>query len=41
MNLRILKKKKLTNSFNDIRKTYINLSNKYQTSKEKNSIPLK
>ena len=36
-----IKKKKLTNSFNDIRKTYINLSNKYQTSKEKNSIPLK
>ncbi len=36
-----MKKKKITDSFNDIRKTYINLSNKYQTSKEKNSIPLK
>ncbi len=36
-----IKKKKITDSFNDIRKTYINLSNKYQTSKEKNSIPLK
>lgn len=35
------KKKKLTESFNNIKKTYIDLSNKYQLSKEKNSIPLK
>ena len=35
------KKKKLTESFNEIKKTYIHLSNKYQSSKEKNSIPLK
>ncbi len=34
-------KKKLTDSFNEIKKTYIDLSNKYQSSKEKNSIPLK
>ena len=34
-------KKKLTDSFNKIKKTYIDLSNKYQLSKEKNSIPLK
>ena len=35
------KKKELTNSFNNIKRTYIDLSNKYQKSKEKNSIPLK
>ena len=35
------KKKKLINSFNDIKKTYIDLSIKYQKSKDKNSIPLK
>ena len=34
-------KKNLTESFNNIKKTYIDLSNKYQSSKEKNSIPLK
>ena len=34
-------KKELTKSFNQIKKTYIDLSNKYQLSKEKNSIPLK
>ncbi len=34
-------KKELTESFNQIKKTYIDLSNKYQLSKEKNSIPLK
>ncbi len=36
-----IKKKKLTDSFNKIKKTYIDLSDKYQASKEKNSIPLK
>ena len=35
------KKKKLTDSFNNIKKRYFDLSNKYQASKEKNSIPLK
>ena len=34
-------KKKITDSFNEIKKVYINLSKKYQFSKEKNSIPLK
>ena len=34
-------KKKLTVSFNEIKKIYTDLSNKYQSSKEKNSIPLK
>ena len=34
-------KKNLTISFNEIKKKYIDLSNKYQSSKEKNSIPLK
>jgi hypothetical protein len=34
-------KKKFTDSFNQIKKIYIDLSNKYQSSKEKNSIPLK
>ena len=34
-------KKKFKDSFNQIKKTYIDLSNKYQSSKEKNSIPLK
>ena len=34
-------KNKLTISFNEIKKKYIDLSNKYQSSKEKNSIPLK
>ena len=34
-------KKKLIDSFDEIKKTYIDLSNKYQSSKEKNSIPLK
>ena len=33
--------KKIKDSFNKIKKEYINLSNKYQFSKEKNSIPLK
>ena len=36
-----LNKKKLTDSFNEIKKTYINLSKKYQLTKEKNFIPLK
>ena len=35
------KKNKLTESFNNIKKKYFDLSNKYQASKEKNSIPLK
>ena len=35
------KKKHFTESFNNIKKTYIDLSNKYQSSKEKSSIPLK
>ena len=35
------KKKKFKDSFNNIKKNYIDLSNKYQTSKENNSIPLK
>ena len=35
------KKKRLTDSFNNIKKNYFDLSNKYQASKEKNSIPLK
>ena len=35
------KKKKLTESFNIIKNKYFDLSNKYQESKEKNSIPLK
>ena len=39
--LKDTKKKKLTNSFNEIKKKYIELSNKYQNSKEKNFIPLK
>ena len=34
-------KKDLTNSFDEIKKIYIDLSNKYQSSKEKNYIPLK
>ena len=34
-------KKKLSDSFNQIKKEYIDLSNKYQSSKEENSIPLK
>ena len=34
-------KKKLTDSFNEIKKKYIDLSKKYQSSKEKNFIPLK
>tara|TARA_B100001971_G_scaffold209452_1_gene233070 strand:- start:4457 stop:5047 length:591 start_codon:yes stop_codon:yes gene_type:complete len=34
-------KKKLADSFNEIKKTYIDLSKKYQSLKEKNSIPLK
>ena len=34
-------KKKIWNSFNEIKKTYINLSKKYQLTKEKNFIPLK
>ena len=34
-------RKKLTESFNEIKKTYIDLSKKYQSSKEKNFIPLK
>ena len=36
-----LNKKKLTDSFNEIKKTYIDLSKKYQLTKEKNFIPLK
>jgi len=35
------KKKELTNSFNNIKKKYFDLSNKYQASKERTSIPLK
>ena len=35
------KKKKFKNLFNNIKKNYFDLSNKYQTSKKKNSIPLK
>jgi len=35
------KKKKFKDSFNGIKKNYFDLSNKYQTSKENNSIPLK
>ena len=35
------KKKIFSDSFNNIRNTYFNLSNKYQKNKEKNSIPLK
>ena len=34
-------KKKFTDSFNEIKRIYIDLSNKYQKSKEKSSIPLK
>jgi len=34
-------KKKISDSFEEIKKSYIDLSNKYQLSKEKNSIPLK
>ena len=34
-------KKNLINSFDEIKKIYIDLSNKYQSSKEKNYIPLK
>ena len=34
-------KKQLTISFNEIKKAYFDLSNKYQSSKEENSIPLK
>ena len=34
-------KKRLTDSFNEVKKKYIDLSNKYQSSKEKNYIPLK
>ena len=34
-------KNKLTVSFNEIKEKYIDLSKKYQSSKEKNSIPLK
>ncbi len=34
-------KKNLKNSFDEIKKIYIDLSNKYQSSKEKNYIPLK
>ena len=39
--LNIENKNNLIDSFNQIKKTYIDLSNKYQSSKEKNSIPLK
>ena len=35
------KKKKFKDLFNNIKKNYFDLSNKYQTSKENNSIPLK
>tara|TARA_B100001250_G_scaffold299577_1_gene261181 strand:- start:879 stop:1469 length:591 start_codon:yes stop_codon:yes gene_type:complete len=34
-------KKEMIKSFNNIKKKYIDLSNKYQASKKKNSIPLK
>ncbi len=34
-------KKKLADSFNEIKKIYFDLSEKYQSSKEKNYIPLK
>ena len=40
-NLEDSKKKYFENSFNNIKKKYIELSNKYQKTKEKNSIPLK
>jgi len=40
-NLEDSKKKKLIDSFNNIKKKYFDLSNKYQATKEKNSIPLK
>ena len=36
-----INKKKLTDSFDEIKKIYIDLSKKYQSSKEKNSIPLR
>ena len=39
--LKDTKKKELSNSFNNIKKKYFDLSNKYQASKEKNTIPLK
>ena len=39
--LKASNKKNLTNSFDEIKKIYIDLSNKYQSSKEKNYIPLK
>ena len=35
------KKERFKDSFNNIKKNYFDLSNKYQTSKENNSIPLK
>ena len=35
------KKKQISDSFKEIKKLYIDLSNKYQLSKENNSIPLK
>ena len=35
------RKNKISDSFNKIKKKYIDLSNKYQSSKKKNSIPLK
>tara|TARA_Y100000590_G_scaffold389193_1_gene464058 strand:+ start:685 stop:1275 length:591 start_codon:yes stop_codon:yes gene_type:complete len=35
------KKQNISNSFDEIKKKYIDLSRKYQLSKEKNSIPLK
>jgi len=36
-----LNKKRLTDSYNEIKKKYINLSKEYQLTKEKNFIPLK
>jgi len=39
--LKYTNKKKIIDSFNEIKKQYFDLSNKYQSSKEKNFIPLK
>ena len=40
-NLSSLKKEKFINQFKEIKKNYIDLSNKYQLSKNENFIPLK
>ena len=39
--LSTLKKKKFMSQLEEIKKSYINLSNKYQASKNENFIPLK